>query len=224
MRRHHFLGTVKARGSLLPITDISDAALSMPGSIATNDRGETSYPQGRRRSTQLPPSPYENVHHRLPRLFSGNVPGVRTDAEDDPSDEEDDEDDSSKENCLGRVQSYSKLMHAHTHAQMRSPSVSTLPSYTRTMHAFTLNQLDGMQKVTKSATNSPQFGAGAKAAMMPRLLCTELSSLCLDEVPNPSNTPETDHRRTDPRYARKRSVTEPVDFMTNVAKRDFAVS
>ncbi|TKA81373.1 hypothetical protein B0A55_02074 [Friedmanniomyces simplex] len=201
----------------------------MPGAPATGDEGESSYPQSRRSSSQLPLSPYREVHNRLPRLFSGHVPGVRSraDAGDDDGSSSDNDEPGDGENFLGRVQSYSKLMHAHSEAQLRRPSISTLPSYARTMHAHTMNQLSHHHKLaTQSATNSPQLGIGGRTMMLPRQVCTELSRLSMEEVPNPSNTPEVSHQGADARWVRKRSVTEPVSgvFAGSVTRKDFAVT
>ncbi|KAK3075105.1 hypothetical protein LTR53_001859 [Teratosphaeriaceae sp. CCFEE 6253] len=235
--RSTFYRLCDATISLVQSTDQhreTESALSMPGSVSNGETANPSHPQDRRRSTQLPLSPYRETHHRLPRLFSGHVPGVGSmDAGGDDSSDDDDNDSEtadeasrSREDFLGRAESYSKLMHAHTHAQLRSPSVSTLPSYTRTMHAFTLNQLGLLDNVTKSANSSPRLSVGSKPASMPRYVCVDVGRLSLDEVPNPANTPEVGHRRLEGRWVRKRSVTEPVprEFAANVARKDFALA
>lgn len=116
-------------------------------------------------------------------------------------------------------------MHAHTKSQLESPSNGTLPSYTRTMHAFTLNQMKHHETAIKSATNSPQLGARNRHAMLPLKVCSELGKLSLDELPhNPSNTPVYGHRINPVRMQKRRSVTEPMprDFAMSVQSRDFA--
>lgn len=113
-------------------------------------------------------------------------------------------------------------MHAHTKGQLDRPGVATLPSYTRTMHAFALNQLNHMENTfgttTRSESSSPHVGA--KMTSMPRVT-QELSRMTLEEEPaGPLNTPEVPQRTpindlavTVPvlmQAQRKRSVTEPV--------------
>ncbi|RMY68352.1 hypothetical protein D0863_07180 [Hortaea werneckii] len=100
----------------------------------------------------------------LPTRFSQLFSDPETDSDDNFSDDEEeessDEIEGRRRNFLGRVQSYSKAMHAHTTFQLGSLSRSTLPSYTKTMHAFTLNQLNHHfnEGTTKSASNSPERG------------------------------------------------------------------
>ncbi|KAI7277192.1 hypothetical protein KC335_g16 [Hortaea werneckii] len=143
----------------------------------------------------------------LPTRFSQLFSDPETDSEDDCS--EDEGEDSSDEihdrrhNFLGRVQSYSKAMHAHTTFQLGSLSRGTLPSYTKTMHAFTLNQLNHHfnEGTTKSATNSPRLdasksrdttllGPGGRTVMLTHKVWSDLSKLGFDEAPRgPSNSP-----------------------------------
>jgi hypothetical protein len=93
------------------------------------------------------------MHNRLPRLFSGHSPASKhsddSGPEEEPLSSEDDEE------CLQRhstgssflasaARTYSRAMYAHTTSQIASPATSTLPNYNRTMHAFTLNQLNHM--------------------------------------------------------------------------------
>ena len=106
----------------------------------------------RRRSTQVPVSGPHNMHNRLPRLFSGHSPASKHSDDsgtEEPLSSEDDEE------CLQRhstgssflaaaARTYSRAMYAHTTSQIASPDTSTLPNYNRTMHAFTLNQLNHM--------------------------------------------------------------------------------
>ncbi|KAK3679392.1 hypothetical protein LTR78_000953 [Recurvomyces mirabilis] len=185
---------------------------------------------GRRQSTQIPSSPYHSVYRQLPHLFSGFCPGNGTDDEDQISDDDEEPSPESlapRENFLGRVQSYSKLMHAHTQSQLASPSVGTLLSYAKSMHAFTLNQLNHSQTTTQSARNSPQLGPGGRRMVLRRHICEGLKRLNLGETPNPANTPVHGHshwhaeRR---RMGASRSLTEPVDFGVPVTRKDFAMA
>ena len=125
---------------------------------------------------------------------------------------------------LGRVESYRRLMHAHTKSQLTSPATGTLPAYTRTMHAFTQNQLHDHRRSSKSETSSPHIGP--KQVVLPSKVRTELTKLSLDELPHgPSNTPEKgvhdvkveDLTSGEFPAGRRRSLTEPS------AVRDFAV-
>ena len=213
-------------------------------SPSTADGGKGQNMHARRRSTQLPPSPHDSLHRRLPSFFSGLVPRSGPNSENVSPDRGSSEDESEladetedpdepQANFLGRVHSYSKLMHAHTKSQLASPTTGTLPSYTRTMHAFTLNQLNHQRTVTKSATNSPQLAAtGSRNIILPRRICAELGKLSPDELPhNPSNTPEQGgqlaRRSAEAQRLRKRSLTEPVprDFaVASVARKDFAMA
>ena len=174
--------------------------LNAPSTGAEADRCPSNLEQNRRRSCQIPVGPHETVHRRLPHLFGGRVPGSSSNSSDDASDDEEDLEDR-RENFLGRVHSYSKLMHAHTSYQLSSLSTGTLPSYTKTMHAFTLNQLNHHRnvahcKATQSAKNSPQLstaslrGVAGQHVMLPSKVCTGLDKLTLDDAPHaPSNTP-----------------------------------
>jgi hypothetical protein len=90
---------------------------------------------------------------------------------------------------LGRVTSYSRLMHAHTQSQLDSPSTGTLPAYSKTMHAFTMNQMHSHR--SKSDTSSPQIGS--KLAIMPSKVGSRMKGLNFYELPHgPSNMPEKD--------------------------------
>lgn len=116
-------------------------------------------------------------------------------------------------------------MHAHTQSQLSSPTTGTIPSYTRTMHAHTLNQLIIHRRSSKSETSSP---VGEHHALIPQKLSHELTRLRLDEeVPAPYNTPEVKVEvQNDTVYGstmRKRSVTMPIVVTTGLLKaRDFA--
>lgn len=206
----------------------------MLNSPPSGSEADNNLTPNRRRSIQVPVSPQDRVHRRLPSLFSGTVLGSSADTEDASSDDDDgsSEDMERRENFLGRVHSYSKLMHAHTKLQLASPSTGTLPSYTRTMRAFTLNQLHGhnVQQEAKSEAPSPQLGVDGRQLFLPFKICSELSKLGLDDVPrNPSNTPEIgskDTQRVDVRMQKRRSVTEPIprDFAASVKARDFGAN
>lgn len=221
MRRHHFLALHMLE---LPVDNIS----LIPGVEADYNRES-----GRRRSTQLPISPGDSVHRRLPLLFNGPNPGSRDgDAEERDADEENEddedtpeaEDESGKSNFLGRVGSYSRLMHAHTKYQLGDVRNHTLPSYMRTMHAFTMNQLNHQQHTT--TLNAMQnLRVGGKTVMLPASICSEMTKLGLDNaVPGPPlNTPEIGQNEMvgiDFRKLKRRSNTEPIGIKT----RDFAVS
>ena len=177
----------------------------------------------RRRSSQISrTSSGDPVDKRLPQVFSETVPGE----DDDHRHRQESMDAESEEpppGFLGRVESYRRLMHAHTKSQLASPDTGTLPAYTRTMHAFTRNQLHHHRRSSKSETSSPHIGP--KQAILLSKVRTELTKLSWDELPHgPSNTPEKglhDERVGGlSRYefpARRRSLTEPN------AVRDFAV-
>ena len=185
----------------------------------------------RRRSAQLSPTLHEPVHKRLPHLFAGgSEPANEAEhVNEDGDDHSEETEEEPSPGFLGRVNSYSRLMHTHTKAQMKSPT-GTIPQYTRTMHAFTLNQLSHHHQKSKSETSSPHVGT--RHALLPSKLCLELSKLSLDELPHgPSNTPEGDHGKPDEGIIegidfgklRRRSLTEPSlrDFAV-VKARDFA--
>jgi hypothetical protein len=132
---------------------------------------------------------------------------------------------------LGRVDSYNRLMHAHTKNQMQSPGTGTIPTYTKTMHAHTLNQLSEHRRKSKSEASSPRVQS--RQVMLPLKVCQELSKLDLDEVtPAPVNTPEQPTHTLPPVIGidfgklRRRSLTTPSaarDFAA-VEARDFAMA
>lgn len=194
MRRHHFLS-------------LRDAERP-PDSISLLIGAEAD--QRRRRSTQIPPSPAKEMHRRLHSVFGGVIPGeanpsaspnsAPSDASSDHTpDDEADTPSSAAGGFLGRVHSYSRLMHAHTKSQLARPTVGTLPSYNRTMHAFTLNQLNTHRRTsstqTQSETSSPRMsvsgGTGVARLAVPAKLHAELENLVTDEVPPaPESKPE----------------------------------
>jgi hypothetical protein len=162
-------------------------------------------PDRRRSTTRLSLS---LAHRHIPHLFAGHIPSSRIaneelDSEGDDDVHHDQVTEGSPEsgspdngsNFLGRVQSYSKLMHAHTKAQLE---IGTLPSYTKTMREHTLKQLDAHKQATgNTASHSPQLGLNGRHMMLPLKICTELTKLSLDEgVKGPSNTPEQKGHRS----------------------------
>lgn len=185
MRRHHFLS--------LRDTDHDHP----PDSINLLIGAEAH--QKRRRSTQIPPSPAKEMHRRLHSVFGGTIPreGDSPDSAKTDASEDEEQEDATSPGFLGRVHSYSRLMHAHTKSQLARPDVSTVPSYKKTMHAFTRNQLESHRRASctqrQSETSSPQLGRGAAGARLAvaSKLHAELEKLVLDEVPPaPGNTPE----------------------------------
>ena len=165
------------------------------------------------------------MHRRLHSVFGGTVPGeVGIDEQSPRSNEEDtDEGRSPSPGFLGRVHSYSRMMHAHTKSQLARPMISTLPSYQKTMHAFTLNQLKDHRRVSLSETNSP--------SVVPAKLNLDLSKMVLDEVPPaPGNTPEGQRDESivhgiDFRKLKRRSISDSEavrGMMAGMRVRDFA--
>ena len=212
MRRNHFL-------ALHMLDPPVDSVTLLIGAEADRER---------RRSSQISTASHEQIHRRLPHLFSGHDPGVDTGKDHEDEDEDEDEDaEESGPGFLGRVNNYRRHMHAHTKHQLDSPATGTLPRYKKTMHAFTLNQLNHHRNLSKSETSSPHLEV--KRSMLPSKMCNELSKLSLDELPHgPSNTPEKgegmgDVQGIDFRKLRRRSLTEPSvasDFAV-VKTRDF---
>lgn len=220
MRRHHFLS-------------LRDTE-SPPDSISLLIGAEAD--QRRRRSTQIPPSPARDMPRRLHSVFGGVVPGeTDTDASPAQSDDTSHEDEEEASDFLGRVHSYSRLMHAHTRSQLARPATGTLPGYNKTMHAFTLNQLKASE--TQSERSSPQMAGVGSAALQ-----VELGRLVLDAVPPaPGNSPEIAGRvgggeergeshvhGIDWRKLKRRSVTDPEMVRragaSAVRVRDFAAA
>lgn len=75
------------------------------------------------------------------------------------------EDERASPETLNRVESYSRIMQAHTRTQMESPSSGTIPSYRKTMHAFTLNQFSHSRR--SSTSNVDQHRAESGLVRMP---------------------------------------------------------
>jgi hypothetical protein len=118
----------------------------------------------RRRTTQIPASTETETHQRLPRLFSSSGYSPRATKPSNNSEPEDhsdnssplsSDDDSERLNrhstgssfLASAAKTYSRAIYAHTTSQIPTiptPGPPTLPNYTRTMHAFTLNQLNHM--------------------------------------------------------------------------------
>jgi len=225
MRRHHFLS-------------LQGNPAAPPDNISLLIGAEAE--QRRRRSTQLPLSPGVEIHRRLTLVFGGTIPGTDDQEDIESADEGEeatpDDNEETGSGFLGRVNSYSRLMHAHTRSQLRRPTTGTLPSYRKTMHAFTMNQLNHQRATSHSETSSPHTGA---ALSMPAV---ELSKLTLDELPpGPSNTPaqggrvmlkgvlggENQFHGIDFRKLRRRSLTDPEvvrrkQTASDVSVRDFA--
>lgn len=179
---------------------------------ATMQRPE---PEGTRRHPKPGARGHEQVHTRLPRLFSSSPsPGSPSDASatsptsspsqvTSPSLSSDHGPPSLASPRRTRSllnlyssHSYSKMMHMHTASQLSSPHTGTLPSYTKTMYAFTLNQLIHHQKsAPHSAELSPAlYGAKERHVMLPTRIESKLSKLrSVDkgEARGPPNTPET---------------------------------
>lgn len=186
----------------------------------------------RRRSTQVPISGTNSyIHNRLPRLFSGHSPAARKHEDASVPEEEEEEplSSDSDEECLQRhstgssflasaARTYSRAMYAHTTSQIASPDTGTLPGYNRTMHAFTLNQLnhmdntgshnpDSLKKQQQKPAQGPNSTHKAHIPVTSPLALklppaqngsqdatrslAALSQMSLDEEPcGPSNTPE----------------------------------
>jgi hypothetical protein len=189
----------------------------------------------RRRTTQIPAS--SETHHRLPRPFSstGYSPRATGSSNDEePEDHSDNESPLSSDNDSERLQrhstsssflvsaanTYSRAMYANTTSQIPTPGTTTLPNYTRTMHAFTLNQLNHMhntgshnpltrreqQRQKKAAegpnnTHKSHIQASSPLAFKlppsqtglkyPSRSLATINQMSLDEEPcGPSNTPE----------------------------------
>lgn len=137
------------------------------------------------------------MHRRLHSVLGGTVPG---EADSSTSANEDDHGDADPdESFLGRISSYSRLMHAHTKSQLARPDLSTLPSYPKTMHAFTLNQLNS-RHASQNGTSSPRLpmaspppAAAVMRTLMPveSLSAADTAKVMLDEEevpPAPGNT------------------------------------
>lgn len=160
----------------------------------------------RRHSAQILLQSNDQLHHRLPRIFSVHVPSR---AVNDPSPHETALD----EESLDRQQK--PLMHNNHTFPPLSPSSRrakhlSLPTYAHTMHAFTLNQLNDMANTGshRRAASSPavhihqetqQRASTITSNHQPKTLpipipttsASQMKHLTLDEAPyGPTNTPE----------------------------------
>lgn len=149
----------------------------------------------------------------------------------DISDSEDDDDLSTAQrrgSLIGRVQSYSRIMHSYTMLQMQSsPNWFTLPGYQKAMYEFTQSQMKRQRNASKarSETSSPHMMA--QQAVTPSPVGAGLPQMSLDEPPPPpcpSPSPEN-HRTSLPKSSRlkglrQRSTTKPIprDFAIGVGK------
>lgn len=175
----------------------------------------------------------DDLHRKPPRLFP-NRRSPTSDPDDSNharSGQDDGSDAELSSGFLGRehsltsissMDSYSRLMHAHTKSQMDSPGMGTLPTYAKTMHAHTLVQLSEHRRRSRSEANSPTLFSGE--TMLPAEICPELTRLRTGRVPAPpDNTPDNPFGKVEKGPAvesgklRRRSLTTPY------AARDFAV-
>ncbi|KAH9844806.1 hypothetical protein Tdes44962_MAKER01353 [Teratosphaeria destructans] len=246
-----------SRGKASKLTFLAPSMLEPPisGAAAAHYLDQSA----RHRPTKLPmPIDDNKLPRQIPHLINGQIPrssrsrrrssadeAVSTEGSDSETSEAGSAESStdrrsssgSQENFLGRVQSYQKLIHAHTKSQMRSPTSGTLPSYTRTMYVHTLNQLNVHKNAAISAMASADDGLARGVAgrhmMLPHKICAALDQLGRDEVPaGPSNSPEQTSEgiarlKASLQHRRQRSLTEPVprDFATTgtVQTRDFGM-
>lgn len=181
----------------------------------------------RRKSAQNTPNSHEQIHRRLPRLFShesetstddeGEVDDAGTTISMNPKAAR------SLSGLRSRLDSYSRTMREHTKAQVRRPAIGTVHSYTKTMHAFTSNQMSSA-RATRRDTSST--GAEASQAVPPAQLYGGLSKLNISrDAGTSANSPPDCRQRekvvhdVDLRRLKRRSVTEPTSI-----SRDFATS
>lgn len=160
--------------------------------------------------------PATSRHTSAETFIADNVQGTTP-----PRSEPADHNEESSADFLGRVNSYSRIMRAYAQNQLQCPLTGTVPSYRRTMHDFTLKQLNHYQRSSKSASSSPVVHA--KRIALPCRLAGELADLAPVEIPRaPMNTPDgkQSYSSTNPRRTLgdvqgidfrklKRSVTEP---------------
>lgn len=166
------------------------------------------YNEDRRAGSQLSVSSRDSASARLRQIFSNLVPDV--------TEEQENHGDGRRDSLLLRVHGYSRVMHAHTKWQMDFFSINSIPSYQRTMHAFTLNQFNHHRNSssTKSETSSPHIEA--QQAMLPSLVCADPT---IDGAPAPPcNSPSPEH--CEQRVAR--SGCKPPRRDNEPVPRDFA--
>ncbi|EME88620.1 uncharacterized protein MYCFIDRAFT_79974 [Pseudocercospora fijiensis CIRAD86] len=165
-------------------------------------------------SFQLVVSSHNRASGRLRQIFPYVDPDVLNENEEG---DEAREDEQKRSMWLGRVNSYNRMMHAHTMYQMEG---KTMPGYKKTLHAFASpqNQEDVHGTASKSETSSPHLGA--RRGVWPSPVSAQLSQLTIDDAPIPpanSPSPEQQHVHRPPsiRGLKPRRATEPVP-------RDFA--
>ena len=179
--------------------------------------------------------------NRTPRASAG-PPSSFTVSDDKVAGEHDDETDAEPSpGFLGRassvtsfssLDSYNRLMHAHTKSQLDSPGMGTIPTYTKTMHAHTLHQLH-QHRWGSSWSEAGNSRRGSKQLLLTAKVFGELEKLGLDDVPAPPlNTPEPGSGRAEAVVVgldfgklRRRSLTTSygVRDYAAVEARDFAV-
>lgn len=145
------------------------------------------------------PTAHHQIHTRLLRLFSGHSPAAvsntsrasrssKNSKEEDPQPEDalsPDEDIKSLNRQTYRhstgssflaphqaqTQAYSRAMHPHKTSQLPTTTqeTATLPTYARTMHAFTLNQLNHMANTGLTIPPTTTASAASKASPNPYL-------------------------------------------------------
>jgi hypothetical protein len=116
-------------------------------------------------------------------------------------------------------------MGAHSPPQLGLHANETLPPYARTMHAFTLKQLEH-HTTTRRARDSPRVEKKAGAVMLPRQSSPELDKLHWMESPRGTlNTPETDHSHGSMLRPKSWSVTESIrrEFQEYEVRKEFAI-
>ena len=204
--------------------------------------------RAQRLSAQSYASSHDRVHKRFPLLFTEQISRPNNPNQNEEDGEERDSPHGlqayeahhaeSSAGFLGRVNSYNRLMHAHTKYQMDMPASGTLPSYSKTMRDFTLRQLDQHRLHSRSETSSPHTEVklavrlADRCPVNPAKMIHELGELRLEELPStPVKSPESTIARKqrdllgiDFRKLKRRSITEPyvARDSTTVKYRDFA--
>lgn len=174
--------------------------MSSPGSLHGEDC--------RRTSLAFSTSSQHEAPDRMRRILSSLVP--------DANESDQGVNPRRRSSVLARVHSCSHLMHEHTRWQRASLPMSTVPDYQKTMHAWTLSQLNSRCSASKvrSETSSPHLSA--QQAMLPSMVCADITQLTIDKAPVPpcnSPSPEHDQRRHATTMwirRRPRSLTQPV--------------
>lgn len=171
---------------------------------ATAFSAQSHKPQDPQQNTSHTPK-RRSLHTHLSHLFSPADPSPEEDEQIPPPETGAPTANCRHSNFLRRAHDYAHTMHTHTRLQLGAPATDTLPSYTKTMHAFTLNQLDHTfdddrrgrtTTATRSAMQGPHFLGAAtakpretvamaresRAATLPHKVCADLSNLSLDET------------------------------------------